>query len=49
VIDKKKAVSTKDKDKNGGFKRVTSWSIRRMGVGKVLGVENQDISGHTLQ
>ena len=49
MVDKKKAVAAKDKDKNGGFKKGDFVVYPTHGVGKVLGVENQDISGHTLQ
>jgi len=49
VVDKKKAVAAKDKDKNGGFKKGDFVVYPTHCVGKVLGVENQDISGHTLQ
>jgi CarD family transcriptional regulator len=49
VVDKKKAVAAKDKDKNGGFKKGDFVVYPTHGVGKVLGVENQDISGHALQ
>jgi CarD family transcriptional regulator len=49
VIDKKKAVAAKDKDKNGGFKKGDFVVYPTHGVGKVIGVESQDISGHTLQ
>ncbi|HVY99607.1 MAG TPA: CarD family transcriptional regulator [Dongiaceae bacterium] len=49
VVDKKKAVAAKDKDKNGGFKKGDFVVYPTHGVGKVLGVESQDISGHTLQ
>jgi CarD family transcriptional regulator len=48
VIDKKKTAQ-KDKDKNAGFKKGDFVVYPTHGVGKVLGVENQEISGHTLQ
>jgi CarD family transcriptional regulator len=45
-----KAVSAaKVKDKDSGFKKGDFVVYPTHGVGKVLGVENQEISGHTLQ
>jgi CarD family transcriptional regulator len=60
VVDKKKTavvavaaakpvVTAKVKDKDSGFKKGDFVVYPTHGVGKVLGVENQDISGHTLQ
>ena len=43
------AVAVKAKDKDSGFKKGDFVVYPTHGVGKVLGVENQDISGHTLQ
>jgi CarD family transcriptional regulator len=39
----------KPKDKDSGFKKGDFVVYPTHGVGKVLGVENQEISGHTLQ
>jgi len=39
----------KPKDKDSGFKKSDFVVYPTHGVGKVLGVENQEISGHTLQ
>jgi CarD family transcriptional regulator len=39
----------KAKDKDSGFKKGDFVVYPTHGVGKVLGVENQEISGHTLQ
>jgi CarD family transcriptional regulator len=41
--------TAKAKDKDSGFKKGDFVVYPTHGVGKVLGVENQDISGHTLQ
>ena len=41
--------ATKAKDKDSGFKKGDFVVYPTHGVGKVLGVENQEISGHTLQ
>ena len=60
MVDKKKTVvaaakpvvvaaTTKAKDKDSGFKKGDFVVYPTHGVGKVLGVENQEISGHTLQ
>ena len=55
VVDKKKAVAVKatpaakTKDKDSGFKKGDFVVYPTHGGGKVLGVENQEISGHTLQ
>ena len=56
MVDKKKTVvaakpvaAVKVKDKDSGFKKGDFVVYPTHGVGKVLGVENQDISGHTLQ
>ena len=45
----KPVVVAKAKDKDSGFKKGDFVVYPTHGVGKVLGVENQDISGHTLQ
>ena len=48
VIDKaKKAVAAKDKDL--GFRKGDFVVYPTHGVGKVMGIESQDISGHSLQ
>ena len=60
MVDKKKTVAAvavaakpvavaKAKDKDSGFKKGDFVVYPTHGVGKMLGVENQDISGHTLQ
>jgi CarD family transcriptional regulator len=49
VVEKTKKAITKDKDKNAGFKKGDFVVYPTHGVGKVLGVESQDISGHSLQ
>ena len=41
--------AAKVKDKDSGFKKGDFVVYPTHGVGKVLGVENQEISGHTLQ
>jgi CarD family transcriptional regulator len=43
------AAAAKAKDKDSGFKKGDFVVYPTHGVGKVLGVENQEISGHTLQ
>ena len=45
----KAPVAAKPKDKDSGFKKGDFVVYPTHGVGKVLGVENQEISGHTLQ
>jgi CarD family transcriptional regulator len=50
VVEKAKKSAAKDtRDKDSGFRKGDFVVYPTHGVGKVLGVENQDISGHTLQ
>ena len=50
VVDKAKKPAVKDiKDKDSGFRKGDFVVYPTHGVGKVLGVETQEVSGHSLQ
>ena len=50
VVDKaKKSVASNSKDKDSGFRKGDFVVYPTHGVGKILGVETQEVSGHSLQ